>query len=201
MFQRKNGTSNNRPLTDSREIIDQRDPTPLSNFTHFNSSAGAEAEHTSNRPSYPPSHPSHTRPQDQNPSANQTTADSVVHVRPNRTSSRILVPSLSLVPFRAAPAHPAHKTHRYSAEEPTQAAYTFPSTSQGPSRSLKSPLTSSSPQTKAVGQVRCPRLFVVRVNMQAHSHRRRCTQLHCLPARVSQANAGPLRDLVHVYHW
>ena len=104
-------------------------------------------------------------------------------------------------PFALRPAHSAHKTHRYSAEEPTQAVYTFQSTSQGPSRSLKSPPTTSSPQTKAVGQVRWPRLFVVRVNTQAHSHRRRRTQLHCLPARFtikrrSFARPGPCISLV-----
>ena len=42
-----------------------------------------------------------------------------------------LVPSPSPVIFCAAPAYPAHKPPRYVVKEPTQAAYTSPSTSQG----------------------------------------------------------------------
>ena len=66
----------------------------------------------------------------------------------------------------------------------------------------KSPQTSSPPQTKAVGRVRIllhlqrPRL-VVRVSTKAHPRRRQDTQAQCLPARVSQADAGRLQDPIH----
>ena len=42
-----------------------------------------------------------------------------------------------------------------------------------------------------------PRLLVVGVNMKAYPRRPQGTQVHCLPACVSQADAGPLQDPDH----
>ena len=134
---------NNRPLADDQKDINHQSSiniqtlrsTPLSNF---NSSAAVEAEHTSDRPSYPPEPLCHTLPHrhqtPEDPSANPTTADSVVHARPDRTPSHTLhahtlVPSPSRVLSRAAPARPVRKTPRYSAEAPTRAACASPPTS------------------------------------------------------------------------
>ena len=56
---------------------------------------------------------------------------------------------------------------------------------------------------KAVGRVRIPlvlqrpRLLVVGVNTKTRPHRHQGTQAPCLPACVSQADAGPLQDPDH----
>ena len=93
-------TTNRSPIK-----VNVRRPGPpvlLSNITPLQLMRGVEVEHTSDRTSYAPPHPSHTLrlpyqdpTLDQDPSANPTTADSVVHIRPDRTPSHTLTHILS----------------------------------------------------------------------------------------------------------
>ena len=152
------GPANSRgkpSVADGQQIIVHR-PTPLSNITPLQlvRGGGGGTHPQSSLPSLPISYP----------------------------YVPTLAPSPSLVLFRAAPVHPAHKTHRYTAEEPTRAAYAVPLTK--------------------VSRVRIslqrPPLLVVRVNTKARPHRRQVIQP--LPPRArltggrrSSARSGPRR--------
>ena len=76
--------------------------------------------------------------------------------QPRRTPSSTFVPIVphpTLSRTYSCPAHPAHKTHRYLAEEPIQVAYASPSTSRGPSRTE---VVIASDESGGPGMPTCP---------------------------------------------
>ena len=202
------------PVADNRETTDQRHrPTPRSTQPHFlipthsNSYAGAEAEHTCNRPSYPLPHLPHA----QDHGGPIRKPNPVVHVRPDRTpySAHILsFPLPTSFSFALRPLTPlSNRTATRLRCRHRRRMRSRPPRRDRPAH--RSHHRRRRCRTKAVGQVRIhliplqhPRLLVVVVGVdtKVHPHRCRGTNPHCLPARVSEADAGPLPEPVHVYH-